>query len=129
MDQEAIITYWKESAKQDFETAVALYESSRYHHSLFFWHLALEKILKSQVTAKGEQSPRTHDLGVLAKLAGIELSATDQEHIDEINTFNLEGRYDDYHFSFFKKATKEYTDKWTAICRDYFHKFQSNGQE
>jgi len=32
--------------------------------------------------------------------------------MDEINTFNINGRYDDYKFKFLKKATYDYTENY-----------------
>lgn len=42
------VDYWKASSKDDLDTADQLFTSKKYHHSLFFVHLSLEKILKAQ---------------------------------------------------------------------------------
>lgn len=38
------IEYWLASSKDDLDTAEKLFASEKYHHCLFFVHLALEKI-------------------------------------------------------------------------------------
>ncbi len=73
----------------------------------------IEKILKAAVVQKtGEQAPYEHNLSVLSGLTGIPFSKEQLDLMDEINTFNIKARYDDYKFKFFKKATEAYTEKY-----------------
>ena len=49
------------------------------------------------------------------------LLQVDQDKIpqfNEITTFNLEARYDDYKLAFYQKATHEYNQKWSQACKD-----------
>ncbi len=46
MDVSKQIDYWKTGAEEDFAAAQSLPEKGHFRHSLFFAHLALEKMLK-----------------------------------------------------------------------------------
>ncbi len=50
MDIEKQINYWLTSSKEDMEVGEELLEKGRYRYTLFFFHLAIEKILKAHVT-------------------------------------------------------------------------------
>lgn len=39
--------YWCEGADDALATAQSLMDAKRYHHALFFCHLAIEKIMRS----------------------------------------------------------------------------------
>lgn len=54
----------------------------------------------------------SHDLLLLASKAVLKLSDEQQEWLDEITTFNLNARYDNYKQDFHKHCTKEFTDEW-----------------
>ena len=73
----------------------------------------IEKTLKALVVKNtGEHAPYEHNLSNLSELTGIKLSKEQLDVMDEINTFNIKGRYDDYKFEFYKKATREYSRKY-----------------
>lgn len=119
MDQaQKIIEYWSSASKQDFETAEILFENKRYHHVLFFCHLSIEKILKAVIIKKTQGAPPLlHDLVRLAEKAEIELSAKQKNELVEISVFNIEARYDNYKFSFYKKANKRFASKYVNKTR------------
>lgn len=113
MDTQKLIDYWINSAEDGIKTVEALWESKRYHHCLFFYHLVIEKALKALVVKHtGEQALPIHDLLLLAKYACLDLSLQRRDELSEINTFNVRARYDDYKLAFYKKATRDYTQKW-----------------
>ena len=113
MELKELIEYWQESSEEDLETAEVLYSQGRYSHSLFFCHLALEKLLKGLVVdVTSQPAPYEHNLLYLATLSGIDFTNEQQNLLAEINTFNISGRYDDYKFAFYKKATREYTKNY-----------------
>ena len=116
MTQDDRIQYWKASALKDKQTATTLYTARDYHWSLFFWQLVLEKLLKSLILKRDKEPLFTHNLVNLAEEADISLTSTEREELREITTFNLEARYDDEKFSFYKKATKSYADHWIEMC-------------
>jgi HEPN domain-containing protein len=113
MDTQKLIDYWINSAEDDIKTVEALWESRRYHHCLFFCHLVVEKALKAHVVkATGEQALRTHNLVRLARDAGLAVPSDKETELEEINTFNVRARYQDYKLKFYKKATREYAKEW-----------------
>ena len=92
--------------------------AERYHHALFFCHLAVEKMLKSvYVTKIGNVPPPLHNLLLLTDKAKIKLPEATLEQLREINTFNVEARYDDYKLKFYKKATKDFSEKWFSVTK------------
>ena len=121
MTAQDVAKYWHEGAEDALATAQALMDAKRYHHALFFCHLAIEKMLKARiVVATNEPPPPSHELRKLAKYARLTLSAEQEEHLKEIETFNITARYDDYKRSFYKKATKEYAVTWMNFCNDIY---------
>ena len=97
MDVNKQIDYWKNGSEEDFAAAQSLLEKGHYRHSLFFAHLALEKMLKAHVVRKiNDVPPKIHNLIRLAEIAGLKL---DQESVNFLRSFDmyqLEGRYPDY---------------------------------
>lgn len=113
MNINEVVEYWVKSAEEDLKTAESLFAAARYPHCLFFCHLFIEKILKALATKKtGKPAPYGHNLLRFAELSGLKFSKTHLDFFDEINTFNIEARYNDYKFQFYKKATKRYAGKY-----------------
>lgn len=118
MDIKKLQKYWFDGYKDALLTAEKLYETKRYHHALFFGHLALEKILKAVVVKQTkEHAAVTHDLVKLARDTELEISPEILNDLAEINKFNIRARYDNYQLAFYKKATKEYAAKWISIIK------------
>ncbi len=104
------INYWIVSAENDWRAAGHLFEKGDYAYALFFGHLTLEKLLKAAfVMIKEETPPMTHRLVFLAEKAEIELSEEQLELLEIVTDFNLEARYPDEKFSFYKKCTREFS--------------------
>lgn len=121
MDVKKVVDFWLEGAKDDLKTVEALWERKRYHHCLFFCHLVLEKVLKALVVEKTrEHALPTHDLLLLARKAGLELPPEKLSELGEINDFNVRARYNDFKRKFYKKATREYTEKWYSHSREIY---------
>ncbi len=117
--------YWLKSSQDDLDTAQKLFNLKKYNHALFFLHLTLEKIIKGvYLLKKNEAPPLIHDLVILAEKAEIETSQIKKEELVEISTFNIAARYDDYKLKFYKKATKEYSQKWFKNGEKLFNKFK-----
>ena len=73
------------------------------------------------IVKKGKIPLPIHDLAKLAAVAGVSLSAQQRDYLDEITTYNIDARYDDYKRNFYKKVTKkEYHEKWKKICTEIF---------
>jgi len=110
--------YWFNGYKDALLTAEKLFAAKRYHHCLFFGHLALEKLLKAVVVKRTkEHASVTHDLVKLIKDCGLEADLGVLTDLAEISKFNISARYDSYKQAFYKKATKEFADKWLAVIK------------
>ena len=108
-----IYNYWVAGAKDSCDTAKFLFDGGRFMHALFFCHLTIEKMLKAIVVKKtGEHAPYDHNLAALLTLSGLDFSQEQINSINEINTFNISGRYDTYKMEFYKKATQDYSKKY-----------------
>ncbi|MEK7459437.1 MAG: HEPN domain-containing protein [Patescibacteria group bacterium] len=113
IDFQEVELFWKNQSKEDFKTAEGLFSLGRYAPALFFCHLSLEKLLKSFVVKKTKNhAPYDHNLKKLTSFAEIILTENDLGLLDEINTFNIKGRYGDYKSKFYKMATKKYAEKY-----------------
>jgi len=115
---ELIVSKWVEGATNNRAVAQDMFSLKHFSWALFMQHLALEKLIKAVISSKNLEVPHIHDLWKLSSVAEIDFSSIDigQKELDEISTFNLEARYEDYKFDFYKKATKEYTEHWMSIC-------------
>ena len=113
IDYKEIELFWKNQSKEDLKTAEVLFFSGRYVPCLFFCHLAIEKLLKSLVVRQtNHHASYDHNLILLCEVAKIIIPENELDLFDEINSFNIKGRYDDYKSRFYKKATKTYTEKY-----------------
>ena len=56
----------------------------------------------------------------LANESKINLSDNLKEDFREISRFNITARYDDYKFAFYKKATKEFTEKYFNKAKEIY---------
>jgi HEPN domain-containing protein len=85
---------WLDSALYDLETAEQMHTTGRYIYTVFFCHLALEKILKAKVQeATGALPPRTHNLRYLAKLSGLEVPDDTFEFLSTLSDVSIPTRY------------------------------------
>lgn len=90
------VQYWSSSGEEDLAAAKSLMEKGHFRHSLFFAHLAVEKMLKAHVTKRtGDIPPRMHNLVRLAELAFPKLDGERRELLHELGVYQLEGRYPD----------------------------------
>ncbi len=68
----------------------------------------------------GKTPPRTHNLVYLAEKSGMALSGQQTELLETVNDFNLEARYPDEKFSFYKRCTRTFT-------RHYLNQIEGGG--
>lgn len=88
------VSYWRQSAAEDWAVATELVRGDRLRHGLFFAHLALEKLLKACFCQRThELAPKIHNLVRLADLAVLQPSLEQRDTLAEMNAFGLEGRY------------------------------------
>ena len=108
-----LIKYWIDGSEDDFETMIAMFDSKRYHWSLFIGHLMIEKLLKAYfVKIRSDYPPLIHNLLRLAEKADLELTDDQRVQLVTITAFNINARYDDYKMTFKKQCTQEYTSEW-----------------
>lgn len=108
-----IVNHWIDTSEEDYQTMLTLYASKSYSWALFLGHISLEKILKAKyVKQKKQHAPFTHNLYRIAEL--LELDKLDEyaDWLDEITSFNLNVRYDDYKKEFYSICTQEYSKIW-----------------
>ena len=121
MNVQKVIEFWLKSAEDDFDTAEKLFAVKKYHHCLFFCHLFLEKAFKALVVKKtGQHALPIHNLVRLASCAKLKLSQKRKKELKAITGFNLEARYNSHKREFYKKATKEFAEKWFKICKEIY---------
>jgi len=112
MEREKIIEFWITEANEAQTVALHLFEKKDYSYSLFFGHLAIEKLLKALFVRRTteEEIPRSHNLLRLAGEARLEISEDRQRELVRITAFNLEARYPDYKMQFRKQCTRKFTE-------------------
>jgi len=104
------VKYWLKTADQDWIVANHLFEKKDYPYALYFGHLTIEKILKAIFTDKKDKTPPfSHNLVYLSEKAGLKVNDEILELFEELSDFNLEARYPDDKFSFYKKSTMGFT--------------------
>jgi HEPN domain-containing protein len=113
LDIDKIIKHWIETSENDFNTMLTLNNSKSFGWALFLGHISTEKLLKAlYVKRYNEHAPFTHNLYRLAELIGIDMSDEHSDWLDQITSFNLNARYDDYKKEFLQLCTLEYTQIW-----------------
>ena len=116
---EKIAQHWLDSADGDLKTMTNLVASKDYSWALFLGHLVIEKTLKALYVKRLHKHPIfSHDLLRLADIIDLELSDDFKEWLDEITTFNLNARYDNYKQAFHKRCTRDFTDIWLNRIED-----------
>lgn len=109
-----LMNYWIESADEDYNVMLDLKEKNRNTYCLFFGQMVIEKLLKALYAKNNKRAPyapKTHDLLYLAEKLNLELTEEQEVILNEITTFNLSTRYDDYKRAFYNKCTDEYTEE------------------
>ena len=119
MEKEEIVKHWLRGSKKNIETADDFFGVCHYDWCLFLCQLSLEKALKARIVKSGNEIPFSHDLVKLAEIAGFGIGPDEEKELNEITSYNLDTRYDDYKESFYKKATKEYAKEWLNMCKSY----------
>jgi HEPN domain-containing protein len=125
-DFEKFVNHWLESSNEDFDTMKKLFDTKTYHWALFLGHISVEKILKAYYVKKFKKHPPfTHNLFRLAELSGLEIDSEFSDWLDEITSFNLAARYDDYKKEFYKACNRDFAEDWIkkiTILREWIGK-------
>ncbi len=116
------IKYWLQSANHDLETAESMYQSQKYDWCLFIGHLVLEKTLKAIYIDKHGNSipPKLHNLVRLTELCNLELNEEQRLFLDKVNDFNIQTRYPDYKFDFYRLCTIDFTQEYFNKIKDFY---------
>lgn len=94
--QKKRFTFWLNASEEEIGAAAVLLKKRKLRQSLFFVHLAVEKILKALFIKKtGEHPPITHNLKYLAETIKLELPESIDNFLVEATAFNIECRYPD----------------------------------
>jgi len=111
------IEYWIKTAEHDLPTVDSLFNTGHYDWCLFIGHLVIEKILKAHfVNTNDAVPPKIYDLVILAKKSRLDLANEQWDLLERINSFNMEARYPEDKFNFYKICTKDYcTEHYTKI--------------
>jgi len=85
------ISHWRAGSGEDWDVAQSLIQQGKIRHSLFFAHLALEKLLKAHYCNTREKvAPMTHNLLRLADEIDLSLEGDHRTLLAECNAFNIE---------------------------------------
>ena len=104
------IDYWLKAGHESWDSAEFCYKGGRNVDALFFYCLAVEKYLKANFVLDNiqNQAPRIHELQAIYSQTEIQLEPELIDYLDNVNSWNLEGRYPDFKFSLHKLATADY---------------------
>lgn len=120
------IEYWIKSAEHDWEVAESLFDNERFDWCLYIAHLVIEKILKAHYVKFNEDvPPRTHNLAIIALKTELVFTSEQLDSLDRITRFNLEARYPDEKFQFYKICTKEFAEENFKQIRDLYQWLKS----
>ena len=93
------VSYWKDLADYDFETAEAMFTTKRWLYVGFMCHQVLEKTLKAYwCRTQPNDPPYVHNLVRLVNGSGLSELMTDEQQlfIDQMTPLNIEARYPEY---------------------------------
>jgi HEPN domain-containing protein len=122
MDTKEKIEYWIKSADHDLLSAESLFDSDRFDWCLFIGNLVIEKALKAHFVKNNnnEYPPKTHDLLFIIRKLNINFTIEQLNLIEIINNFNIEARYPDEKFSFYKQCTREFTFEYFTKIKELY---------
>ena len=120
-DVKSIVEYWELVARNDMNVMESLFKEKHYPYALFIGHLAIEKLLKGYyVFRKREHPPFVHDLTRLAAESGLDLSDKKKKLLDAISQFNIEAKYPDIKLSFYKRADRNFTERYIKEIKEIY---------
>lgn len=103
----SITKQWIERADYDSETADAMFKTGRYLYVAFMCQQTVEKHLKAIIQEKtGQIPPYTHNLPLLYKLSGINLTTEQQEFLIILGNYYLNTRYLDFKQKLFENIDR-----------------------
>lgn len=119
MSQDQIIAYWLTSSEESAQAAADNFADRHYDWAFFLWGLTIEKLLKGLIVKHNRTPLPIHDLQKLAEKADVTLTDDQKKQFDEITTYCIDARYDDYKRAFYKKVMlKTYQKMWSMTCKE-----------
>lgn len=117
MNKEEHILYWTNQVESDYDCSLVLYQSEHYAQSLFWAHLALEKLCKALWIKTNEKNtpPLIHNLLRIVTLTNENFTDEQLSFLADMNTFQIKGRYPDYAESMEITVNKD-------VCEIYLEK-------
>jgi HEPN domain-containing protein len=111
LNKEEHISYWVNSSKRDLARAEQCFAGKDFVFALFCLHLALEKTIKALWVKFNAENfpPRIHNLVKLIGETPVLLSENQLIFLNDLNRFQLEGRYPDYTGKIYLECTPEFT--------------------
>lgn len=111
---------WQDSAEMDFQAMETLFKNGHFVWALFVGHPVVEKLLKAYYVRNVDlDSPQIHNLLKIAEKAKLDLSETQKIFLDEVTTFNIQARYPDFKNRFYRKATRDFTEKYLVKIKEF----------
>jgi len=111
MTKEQYISYWVDTAQNDWVTVESLLNTKRYLHCLFWAHLTLEKLAKALWVKNHHDNipPKVHNVVWLLEESQVEISAENILFLEVFNRFQLSSRYPDYLRRMDRLCTQDFT--------------------
>ena len=111
MTKQDHVAYWMNSADQNWQEVSAMLNAGTYVPCLFWAHLTIEKLAKALWVKENtsDTPPFTHNIARLLADTSITLTSTQATFIQQLNTFQLEGRYESYTANLRQMATLTFT--------------------
>jgi len=120
MTRDEVVRDWVEQSDRDFPAMESLFANGHYMWALFVGHLVVEKLLKAYYVKKVDTNvPFIHNLTKIADLSGLVLSEEQKDFLDEVTDFNIKARYEDHRHRFYKKATREFAQKYMEGIKEF----------
>ena len=104
------ISYWKDLATYDIDTAEAMFVTRRWLYVGFMCHQVLEKIIKAYWCKTQESDPLyIHNLSRLVNGCNLKVLMSESQllFIDQMTPLNIEARYPEYKEALLSALTKE----------------------
>ncbi len=107
------INYWFSSSTEDWERAMFLHEKKDYVFCLFCVHLSIEKLSKALWVKENQNNypPRIHEIKYLLADTSFVPDPEQSLFIDNLQKYQIEGRYPDYKKLIYSYTTLDYTNE------------------
>lgn len=105
------ILYWMNGANDNWQEVETMFKAGAYVPCLFWSHLTIEKLAKALWVQDntGDTPPFTHNIVRLLADTSLVLTPAQATFVQQLNTFQLEGRYESYTTNLRQIATKSFT--------------------